>query len=96
MRQEEPLSMLVQEECDMSIMIDLPPAMVQEARDYATRSRETLEQMLVQCVAKELARRRKVAAAMAKLDALVEKSHGRLTKPYKFNRADAYPEGEYA
>ena len=56
--------MLAQEECDMSIMIDLPPAMVQEARDYATRSRETLEQMLVQCVAKELARRRKVAAAM--------------------------------
>ena len=64
MRQEEALFMLVQEECNMSIMIDLPPAMVQEARDYATRSRETLEQMLVQCVAKELARRRKVAAAM--------------------------------
>ena len=81
----------------MSIMIDLPPAMVQEARDYATMSRETLDQLLVQCVAKELAHRRKVAASMAKLDALVKKSHGRLNGvPYKFNRADAYPEGEYA
>lgn len=79
----------------MSIMIDLPPAMVQEAREYAAMSRETLEQLLVQCVEREIAHRRK-AAAMAKLDALVKKSHGRLTEPYKFNRADAYPEGEYA
>lgn len=80
----------------MSIMIDLPPAMVQEAREYAAMSRETLEQLLVQCVEREIAHRRKAAAAMAKLDALVKKSHGRLTEPYKFNRADAYPEGEYA
>ena len=80
----------------MSIMIDLPPAMVQEAREYAAMSRETLEQLLVQCVEREIAHRRKVAAAMAKLDALVKKGHGRLTEPYKFNRADAYPEGEYA
>ena len=80
----------------MSIMIDLPPAMVQEAREYAAMSRETLEQLLVQCVEREIAHRRKAAAAMAKLDALVKKSHGLLTEPYKFNRADAYPEGEYA
>lgn len=82
----------------MSIMIDLPPTMVQEARDYAMMNRETLEQMLVHCVAKELAHRRKVAATMAKLDALVKKSSGRLGGvPYKFNRADAYePETPYA
>ena len=80
----------------MSIMIDLPPAMAQEAREYAAMNRETLEQLLVQCVEREIARRRKAAAAMAKLDALVKKSHGRLTEPYKFKRADAYPEDEYA
>ena len=80
----------------MSIMIDLPPAMGQEAREYAAMNRETLEQLLVQCFEREIARRRKAAAAMAKLDALVKKSHGRLTEPYKFNRADAYPEDEYA
>ena len=81
----------------MSIMLDLSPTMVQEARNYAKMKSETLEQLLVQCIEKEFAHRRKTAAAMAKLDALVKKSHGRLNGvPYRFNRADAYPEGEYA
>ena len=32
----------------------------------------------------------------AKFDALVHKTKFDDDKPYKFNRADAYPEGEYA
>ena len=81
----------------MSIMIDLPPAMAQEARDYATVRGTTLERMLFDYLKLELAKRRKVEEAMAKLDALVLKTSKRLTgKPYKFNRADAYPEGEFA
>ena len=81
----------------MSIMIDLPPAMAQEARDYATVRGTTLERMLFDYLKLELAKRRKVEEAMAKLDALVLQTSKRLTgKPYKFNRADAYPEGEFA
>lgn len=78
-------------------MIDLPPAMAQEARDYATVRGTTLERMLFDYLKLELAKRRKVEEAMAKLDALVLRTSKRLTgKPYKFNRADAYPEGEFA
>ena len=82
----------------MSIMIDLPPAMAQEARDYATVQGTTLERMLLDCLKAELDRRHKADEAMAELDALVEKSKGRLNgKPYKFNRADAYePETVFA
>ena len=58
----------------MSIMIDLPPAMAQEAQGLKS----------------ELARKAEVDKALAKLDGLVRQSHGRLSKPYKFNRADAY------
>ena len=82
----------------MSIMIDLPPAMAQEARDYATIRGTTLERMLFDCLKAELDRRHRADKAMAELDALVEKSRGRLNgKPYKFNRADAYePETVFA
>ena len=82
----------------MSIMIDLPPAMAQEARDYATVRGTTLERMLFDCLKAELDRRHRADKAMAELDALVEKSRGRLNgKPYKFNRADAYePETVFA
>ncbi len=75
----------------MSIMIDLPPAMAQEAREYATVNGTTLERMLFEYIKNELARKASADKAMAKLDALVRQSHGRLKgEPYKFNRADAY------
>ena len=74
----------------MSIMVDLPPAMAQEAREYATVQGTTLERMVFDYLKTELERRRKADEMMAKFDALVEKSRGRLNgKPYKFNRADA-------
>ena len=34
----------------MSIMVDLPPAMAQEAREYATVQGTTLERMLFDCL----------------------------------------------
>ena len=75
----------------MSIMIDLPPAMAQEARDYATVQGTTLERMLFDCLKAELDRRHKADEAMAELDALVLKTSKRLTgEPYRFRRADAY------
>ncbi len=84
----------------MSILIDLPPAMAQEAQGYADLRGTTLEKMLLDCVAAELERsRRKRENAMRLMERwreLVRKGRGRLKEPYKFNRADAYPEGEYA
>ena len=34
----------------MSIMVDLPPAMAQEAREYATVQGTTLERMVFDCL----------------------------------------------
>ena len=84
----------------MSIMVDLPPAMAQEAQEYATVRGTTLERMLYDCIAAELERHRKqnenADRMMAKWREVVSKGRGRLEKPYKFNRADAYPEGEFS
>ena len=72
-------------------MIDLPPAMAQEAQEYATVRGTTLERMLFDCIRAELDRRRKAEEVMAELDAMVLKTSKRLTgEPYKFRRADAY------
>lgn len=81
----------------MSILVDLPPAMAQEAQEYATVRGTTLERMLFDYLKTELEHRRKVDATMAALDALVLKTSSRLHgEPYTFRRADAYPEGEFA
>ena len=40
----------------MCIMIDLPPTMEQEAREYATVQGTTLEQMVLDCLKTELER----------------------------------------
>jgi len=75
----------------MSIMIDLPPAMAQEAQGYANVQGTTLEQMFLDYLAAELTRKRKADAAMSRLDALAKKTGGRLRgDAYVFNRADAY------
>ena len=82
----------------MSIMIDLPPAMAQEAKEYVTVRGTTLEQLFLDYLKTELERRHEVDAVMSKLDALAKKTSARLTgEAYKFNRADAYePETAYA
>ena len=87
----------------MSIMIDLPPAMEQEARGYVMLDGMTIEQFALACMEKEFARRRVNRDSASEdwetqFDALVEKSSRRMigTDPYVFNRADAYPEGGFA
>ena len=81
----------------MSITIDIPPSMVQEAREYATVQGTTLERMFLDCLAAELKRWREARAVMSKLDELVKNTSARLTgEAYKFNRTDAYePETVY-
>ena len=84
----------------MSILIDLPPAMAQEAREYATVQGTTLERILLDCIKAEMERRRTESETATQLMdrwcAVVRKGRGRRTEPYVFNRADAYSEGEFA
>jgi hypothetical protein len=79
-------------EQDMSIMIDLPPALAQEAQEYVTVRGTTLERLFLDYLKAELKRWREADSAMSEFDALVEKTSSRRDAPYKFNRADAYQE----
>ena len=76
----------------MSITVDLPPAMAQEAREYATVQGTTLERMLFDCLKAELERRHQTDLVISEFDALVEKTSSRRNHPYQFNRSDAYAE----
>ena len=76
----------------MSIMIDIPPVMVQEAQGYVALEGKSLEKLFLDFLSSELKRRRQAAALISEFDALVEKTSARRDKPYVFNRADAYEE----
>ena len=81
-------------------MIDLPPAMAQEAREYATVQGTTLERILLDCIKAEMERRRTESETATQLmdrwRAVIRQGRGRRTEPYVFNRADAYSKGEFA
>jgi len=78
--------------------------MEKDAQSYMTFEGKNLEQMFLEYLKKEFERsreRRRVADVdewESQFDELVGKSsvgqNG--TEPYKFNRADAYPEGMFA
>ena len=77
----------------MPITIDIPPAVVQEAKAFAESRNTTLQQLLVDYLDAELQRRREAQSALSRLDRVAERVSARLSgEPYKFNRADAYPE----
>ena len=76
----------------MSIMIDIPPAIAQEAQDYVALEGKSLEKMFLDFLTAELQRRRKAVTLISEFDTLVEKTSARRDKPYVFNRADAYEE----
>ena len=69
----------------MSITVDMPPAMVQEAREYATARGTTLEQMVFDLVKMELSRKDEADAVY---DYLMSQS-GWLPRDYTFDRAEA-------
>ncbi len=84
----------------MSITIELPPAVAQEAMGYAMLEGTSLEGLLLSCLKSEFDRRRLKNASkspMEKWRETVRKSSNRLREPYVFNRADAYePERPFA
>lgn len=82
----------------MPITIDLPPAIIQEAKAYAESRHTTIEKMVVDYIDEELRHSRKVQNVLSRLEELKRRTNARLSgEPYKFNRADAYePEIPYA
>ena len=82
----------------MAYVIDMPPDIMQEVRDYEKATGRSLEPRIVEFILQELRRRRSTEDWEKKFDSLVEASTSRLrgTPAYKFNRADAYAEGEFA
>ena len=88
----------------MSYTMTMEPEVEREAATYATARGFTMEQLMRYCIEKvvreELRNRaeheRMVAAKRVELANLARKYSKRVDVPYKFNRADAYPEGEFA
>ena len=86
----------------MSVMIDMPAAMVQRANEYAELSGCSFRDLLCLSVEMYLAeqeRKRKADAStwIEKFDALLDSTESRNDEPYEFNRADAYePEVAFA
>ena len=82
----------------MAYVIEMPPVIMQEIQDYERVTGRSLEARIVEFVKNELQRRREADEWEAKFDSLVESSSSRMagTDAYKFNRADAYPDGEFA
>ena len=78
------------EETNMSITIDLPPAIVQEAKAFAESRHTTFEQVLLNGLESEMKRIRNETNWKARFDKLVEETSRRRDAPYRFNRADAY------
>ena len=86
----------------MSVMIDMPVAMVQQANECAERSGCSLRDILCRSVEMYLAeqekkRRADVSLWIERFNALLDSTESRNGEPYKFNRADAYePEVAFA
>lgn len=69
-------------------MLDLPPAMAQEAREYATVQGTTLERMLLDYLESELAKRHEAD----KVYAYLMSQRGWLPDDYVFDRDEANAE----
>ena len=82
----------------MAYVIEMPPVVMQEIKEYERATGRSLEPCIVEFVKQELRRRQMSDGWEARFDKLVETSSSRLvgTPAYKFNRADAYVEGEFA
>ena len=78
----------------MSITIDIPPALVQEIRDFEKTTGQSVDTLFIDFFNREVRRSRERAAWRADFDRLVKECAKCLPggEPYKFNRADAYEE----
>lgn len=81
----------------MSIMIDMPPTLDAAVNEYVANRRTTIGQLFVEYLRDAIRKERHGQCLMRKWRETVQKGRGRVEKPYKFNRADAYePEVAFA
>ena len=81
----------------MSLTIQVPPVMENEAIEYATSCGETLEELLFNCLRREMSERRERQNWATRFNNLLSRTESRNTTVYEFNRADAYePEVTFA
>ncbi len=76
----------------MPITLDIPPALVQEAKAFAESHNTTIERMLVECLEREVIHARASTDWKSRFMELVKETSVRRNAPYHFNRADAYAE----
>lgn len=76
----------------MPITIDLPPAVVQEIRDYEKSTGRSVSTMFVDFVEREVRCARTGLDWKTRFDRLVEETSRRREAPCRFCRSDAYAE----
>lgn len=76
------------EENDMSITLDIPPAMVQEISVYAEAKGKSLAEVFMELFRKQSEREEAVRRFQEHVDRISSRLKG--GEPYRFNRADAY------
>jgi hypothetical protein len=76
----------------MSLTIQVPPAMEQEALAYAQMRGTTLEAILFECLKREMDERRAREKRISDFESFVDSHSVDLGHPYKFARQDAYDE----
>ena len=77
----------------MSLTIQVPPTMEQEALAYAEMRGVTLETILVECLRREMDARREREQRISYFESFVDSHSVDLGHSYRFSRQDAYDEG---
>jgi hypothetical protein len=77
----------------MSLTIQVPPTMEQEALAYAEMRGVTLETILVECLRREMDARREREQRISDFESFVDSHSVDLGHSYRFSRQDAYDEG---
>ena len=77
----------------MSLTIQVPPTIEQEALAYAEMRGITLEAILVECLRREMDARREREQRISDFESFVDSHSVDLGHSYKFSRQDAYDEG---
>ena len=74
----------------MSITLSVPPMIVQEARAYAERNATSINSMIRNYLAEVAGAETAENALAEEFAQLVKKRGVKMSRPYRFRRADAY------
>lgn len=76
----------------MSLTIQVPPAMEKEVVAYAEKRGMTLEEILLECLKREMSKIHEKEKRIREFEDFVDSHAVDLGEPYKFCRQDAYEE----